>query len=456
LRRSIDGRCRLGQRSTTRRLSDSTAIRGAPLTNQSAPQPRRWFYGWNVVGTICLTNFTAVVFFNPILGIFAPELEAEFGWSRASIAAAIAIGSLAAAVASPIAGWVIDRWGGRWVIAGAGLVMAALLFTLSGLNALWQLYLFYAIGRGLSMTAVSNAGFIVVSNWFIRRRASVIGIVAVAQRAGMAFLPVYVALVISISGDWRNGWLALALVALLFGVVPPAIFIRRRPEDIGLLPDGDPVPDSLDDLPFDVSEGDFTLREAVRTRAYWLIGFAIGLLMLTGGSINFHQVPYLVDQGMDRTLAALVVTVFSLVGALGGLLGGYLANQVTIRRTMIVSLGAMSLGPFLLWQTDTFAMAMLYAVGYGLFFGATVAMNQAIYADYFGRTSLGVIRGSFQPVQMVLNAAGPFVTGLWVDRSGSYTLPFFVFSGCLLVAATAFVFAPVPSKPVPSEPLSAD
>jgi cyanate permease len=306
------------------------------------------------------------------------------------------------------------------------------------------------------MTAVSNAGFIVVSSWFIRRRASVIGIVAVAQRAGMAFLPVYVALVISISGDWRNGWLALALVALLFGVVPPAIFIRRRPEDIGLLPDGDPVPDSLDDLPFDVSEGDFTLREAVRTRAYWLIGFAIGLLMLTGGSINFHQVPYLVDQGMDRTLAALVVTVFSLVGALGGLLGGYLANQVTIRRTMIVSLGAMSLGPFLLWQTDTFAMAMLYAVGYGLFFGATVAMNQAIYADYFGRTSLGVIRGSFQPVQMVLNAAGPFVTGLWVDRSGSYTLPFFVFSGCLLVAATAFVFAPVPSKPVPSEPLSAD
>ena len=150
-----------------------------------------------MVGTVCLTSFTAVVFFNPILGIFAPELEAEFGWSRASIAAAIAIGSLAAAVASPVAGWVIDRWGGRWVIAGAGLIMAALLFALSGLDALWQLYLFYALGRGLSMTAVSNAGFVVVSNWFIRRRATVIGIVAVAQRGGMAFLPVYAALVIS-------------------------------------------------------------------------------------------------------------------------------------------------------------------------------------------------------------------------------------------------------------------
>jgi len=400
-----------------------------------------------VVGTVSLTSFTAVVFFNPILGIFAPELEAEFGWSRASIAAAIAIGSLAAAVASPIAGWVIDRWGGRWVIAVAGLIMAVLLFALSGLDALWQLYLFYALGRGLSMTAVSNAGFVVVSNWFIRRRATVIGIVAVAQRGGMAFLPVYVALVISWTGDWRNGWIGLGLVALLFGVVPPALFIRRRPEDVGLLPDGDPVPESLDDLPMDVGEEDFTLREAVRTRAYWLMGFAIGLVMLTGGSINFHQVPYLVDQGMDGTLAALVVTVFSLVGALGGLLGGFLAGQFTTRRTMILSLMAMSLGPMLLWQTHGFPMAMVYAVGYGIFFGATVAMNQAIYADYFGRMSLGVIRGSFQPVQMVMNAAGPFLTGLWVDHSGSYTLPFFVFSGCLLLAAAAFLFAPVPQKP---------
>ncbi len=400
-----------------------------------------------MVGTVCLTSFTAVVFFNPILGVFAPQLEAEFGWSRASIAAAIAIGSLFAAVASPIAGWVVDRWGGRWVIAGAGLIMALALAALSGLHSLWQLYLFYAIGRGLSMTAVSNVGFVVVNNWFIRRRATVVGIVAVAQRAGMAFLPVYVALVFSITGDWRNGWLALAIVALLFGVIPPALFIRRRPEDMGLLPDGDPVPDSLDDLPLDVSEESFTLREAVHTRAYWLVGIAIGLLMLTGGSINFHQVPYLIDQGMGATPAALVVTVFSLVGAFGGLLGGYLAARMTTRRTMILSLVAMSFGPFLLSQTDTFAMAMVYAVFYGLFFGATVAMNQAIYADYFGRLSLGVIRGSFQPVQMVMNAAGPLLTGVWVDRSGSYTLPFFVFSGCLLLAATALLFSPYPTKP---------
>jgi MFS family permease len=94
------------------------------------------------------------VFFNPILGVFAPQLEAEFDWSRASIAAAITIGSLAAAVVAPVTGWVVDRYGGRWVITAAGITMAIALVFLSGLLSLWQLYLFYAIGRGVSMSGV--------------------------------------------------------------------------------------------------------------------------------------------------------------------------------------------------------------------------------------------------------------------------------------------------------------
>ena len=117
---------------------------------------------------------------------------------------------------------------------------------------------------------------------------------------------------------------------------------------------------------------------------------------------------------------------------------------------MVVSLVGMAVGPLLLLQTDSYPLALLYAVVYGVFFGATVAMNQAIYADYFGRTSLGVIRGSFQPVQMVLNAAGPFLTGLWVDQAGSYDLPFVVFTGCLLTAAALLFLAPVPRRPQPT------
>lgn len=398
------------------------------------------------MATVCLTNFTVVVFSNPILGVFAADLEREFDWSRAEVALAITIGSLTAALLSPPIGWVVDRFGGRWVIAGAGLVMAVALASLSGLQALWQFYLFYAIGRGLSVGAVYNVGLIAVSNWFVQRRPLVIGIVSVAERAGMATLPILAAVVISIAGDWRAGWVALAVVTIALGVIPPALFIRRRPEDMGLRPDGEPTPDE-DDLPPAEPDGDdFTLREAVATRAYWLMGIAIGLLMFTGGSINFHHIPYLVDQGLDRQAAASVVTVSAIVGAVGGLGGGYVAARASARWTLVASLVAMAAGPLLLLHTESYPPALLFAVVYGLAFGSTVAMNQAIYADYFGRTSLGVIRGSFMPVQLILNAAGPFLTGLWVDRAGSYELPFLVFGALLLIAAGLLVLAPIPKR----------
>lgn len=236
------------------------------------------------------------------------------------------------------------------------------------------------------------------------------------------------------------------MVALIFGVVPPALFIHRRPEDVGLLPDGDPVPPARDPAALSSDHGDFTLREAVATRAYWLMGVAIGLMMLTSGSINFHQIPYLIDEGFGFTRAASVVALFCASGALGGLVGGAFAERVTARRTLAISLLGMATGPLRLTQIDAFGTAVWYAVVYGLFFGSGVAMNQAIYADYFGRTSLGIIRGSFQPVQLVLNAAGPFLTGLWVDQAGSYNVPFITFSCCLLASAGLLVLAPIPSR----------
>ena len=115
---------------------------------------------------------------------------------------------------------------------------------------------------------------------------------------------------------------------------------------------------------------------------------------------------------------------------------------------MVISFLVMSVGPLLLLNTDSLSFAMIYAVVYGLFFGSSFALSQAIYADYFGRTSLGVIRGSFQPVQLILNAAGPFFTGLWVDYFGSYTVPFFIFSGCMLLAAFLLLIATYPQQRV--------
>lgn len=391
-------------------------------------------------------TFGSVVFFNPILGVFAQLLEDDFGWSRSEVAAAISIGGLVAGVIVPVTGIVVDRWGGRWVIVVSGLIMAVCALALSQMQALWHLLLFYSIGRAVSVGAMSPAGFVATANWFIRRRASVAGIVAVGPRVGMALFPLVVALAIEVFGGWRAGWVALAAIALVI-TVPSLVLMRRRPEDMGLRPDGGPEPVDIDGLPSAPIERDFTLRQAVRTRAYWLVGTSVAVTILCGGAVNFHQIPHLVDQGLPRTQAAMVITVFSGVGALSAILGGMLAQRITMRWAMAISLAGSGASVLLLMNAASLPAAMTYAVVYGAFFGVQVSLMQVVYADYFGRRALGKIRGSFEPVQMLANAVGPFVVGVWYDRVGSYDAAFYAFAVLLGFAALGMALSTYPTHP---------
>jgi MFS family permease len=421
----------------------------APARPSSAPRRPGFFYGRVIASTAFAATFGSVVFFNPVLGVFSSSLEDAFGWTRAEVALALTVGGAIAAVAGPFVGWVIDRWGGRWVMSGAAIVMGVCLIALSRMTALWELLVFYSAGRALSVGVLTPSAYVAVANWYVRRRAFVTGIVAAGSRVGMAVLPVLAALVISATGDWRDGWLALAAVILLVGVAPPLVFMRRRPEDVGLLPDGDQPAEAIADaalpLAADGTDG-FTLREAASTRAYWLIALAMSLVFFAGGSVNFHQIPHLVDQGLPRTEAAFVVTVFSLIGAAGGLTGGAVAARTSVRWTMAAALAGMGGGILLLAVASNLLTALVYAVTYGIFFGAMNALSQVIWADYFGRRSVGLIQGSVQPVQMAMNAMGPYLTGLWYVANGSYTVPFVTFAIFFVVAAGGVALAPHPAR----------
>ena len=409
-------------------------------------------YGWLIVGSAVGTSFASVTFFNPVLGAFTQSLEFEFGWSRAAIASAISVGSLLGGIASPWSGAIIDRWGGRWVIAICGTVMAIACISLSTISSLWQLILFYGIGRALSMGGMQASSYITVSNWYIKKRAVVASIVGVGQRLGMASLPLAVALTIQFTNSWRNAWVFLSLL-LLVAFLPALLFMKRRPEDIGLLPD-DEVLSVSDKSSTQLSSPDpeldrassFTLREALHLKSYWLVGIALSITMMTSGSINFHQIPYLIEHGLQPGQAALVITVWSIMGAAGSIFGGILAQRITMRRTMIGTLVLMALTIPLLARATTLQDGLLYALTNGLAFGSHVTFMQVIHADYFGRFHVGKIRGSFQPVQLGMNAIGPPLIGIWYDQLGSYDGVFIIFVSMFLIAAICYVFAPYPKK----------
>ncbi len=397
-----------------------------------------------------VVSFGSVTFFNPVLGVFFAPLSEEFGWSRAEISLAVSIGSASAAFASPLIGWVLDRWGGRWVMTAATATMAVCLVALSGMNALWQFYIFYSLGRALGQGVINTSAFVAVANWFVRRRPLATALVSLGLRGGLTVLPLFVALVIAESG-WRTGFGALALVIAVIGVLPPLLLMRRRPEDEGLLPDGDGVRGDLDALT-PALDVDWSLRDSLRTRTYWLIGFAIALMMFSAGSINLHQIPHLEQQGLSTTEAASVVGLFSLFAASGGLLGGAVATSWGTRRTLAFSLAGQAAGVLLLMLASGLVSSLFYALWYGICFGSTFTLSQVIYADYFGRRSLGVIRGSFQPVQLAFNAAGPWIAGFWFDQTGSYGPVFALFLALFIVSAVFITFSSVPRA---AEPASA-
>ena len=406
------------------------------------------FYGWVVVSVAALVSFCQVSFFNPVLGVFIEPLSDEFGWSRATLSAAVAIGSLGGAVISPFVGRVLDRRGSRLVLAGGGAVMGACLIALAFTQTRWWFLLFYGIGRATAAGGTGLGTTVAASNWFVRDRGLALGVTLLGSRAGMAILPLAVQLVLLAVG-WRSAYVMLGALVLSLAVLPSLRYLRRRPEDEGLLPDGRPPPTPAQVTPAEPvvpTEEEWTLREAVRTPALWLLTLATSQMFLVGGAVNLHQMPHLVDRGLSSTAAVGVVSTFAVFGGIGGLLGGVAQRRWGARWTLTGSLVGTAAGLVLLIQADNVAFAYFYGAWYGLVFGSVVTMMQVIYAEYFGRESLGSIRGAVAPVQMVFNAAGPVLAGVAFDVTGSYSQIFWVYTGVLLLAAFWMALARPPRR----------
>ena len=402
------------------------------------------FYGWIVVAACTTAAYSAVVFYNPILGVFANIFQDQFQWKMSEIALAITFGSIGAAALAPLTGVALDKWGGRWVIAGSSIIMFFCLIALAFLNHIWQLYIFYAIGRSLTFGMTSGA-YIAVNNWFIKKRGLTVGIVAAGTRVAMGTIPILLALIISMTGSWRLGWGSLAILVALLGILPALFFIRKRPEDMGLLPDGLSKKDASNDESNEFSlENDYSVREAVHTRAFWFIGLGVGLGLFGQGSVNFLQIPHLIDQGLSLTQSTVVVSVFSITASVGGIFAGVISAKIRMRWVQAFSMLGMSFGIFLLIHADSFFDGIIYGLVYGTFFGSNFTMLQSIYADYFGRRQVGTIQGISRPVQLSMNAFGPFLGGLWYDQTASFTNPFTLYAFLFIIAALSFALAKYP------------
>ena len=405
------------------------------------------FLGWWVLGAVSLVSFSRVAFFNPILGVFVQPLEDEFGWSRATIAGALALGTLVGAGLSPVIGPIVDRRGGRYFMVFGAALGGVLLILLAAVNEVWQFYLLFGAGRAMVTAILEIAIAVTIANWFIRGRGRATGLMLIGTRGGMALMPLVVLLFLSLS-DWRAAFAALGVISLLIAVLPPWLLVRRRPEDLGLRPDGDGYLGGPASSAPTASDPVWTVRQAVRTKAFWLLLLGTSQLFVVGGATNFLLASHLQDNGISQSTAILVITVWALVGLFGGLAGGEIRDRFPLRYALPAVLMVTSSAIVWLIFVDSVWMAYVFAVWHGIAFGIQLPLNQISFPDYFGRWSIGAIRGITAPVQFGLNAGGPFVAGIVFDARQSYDLILAVFVGLLLLAAVLIFLSRPPPPPL--------
>ncbi len=403
----------------------------------SAPLPRLlvrhlpFFYGWVVLACACCAGFSRQGGAVATLSIFVEPMTRHFGWSRTALSGAVSLGGLLAALSAPTLGRVLDRSGARLVLCLAVLTTGLSNMLLSLTNSLVMFYLLFCVARTNFAGPFDLGIYGAVNNWFITRRAFATGVATLAQMAGLVSLPLIAQAAMQHS-DWRAGWLAVGGAVLIIGFIPTFLFMVRRPEDLGLVPDRRKPQHAV--RPSHV-ERNFTRSQALRSPSFWLLCLFTLFAYPVQAGVSLHQAPYLIERGLTPAVAAAIVSTFSLMSGVASFGFGFFPRSLPIRYALTLSGIALGIGTFAMLGIATPRDGYLAASIFGLGIGGLLTLLPIAWADYYGRASYGAIRGIALSVQVLAQASGPLLSGILRDWSGNYQLSLecFVTLSCLSV-----------------------
>lgn len=420
---------------------------------------RNIFFGWwTVISTGTISGFAHGFNSYGFSVIFKP-LAAELDINRAETSIAAGIARLEGGIESPITGWLSDRFGPKWVIFGGTVVAMVGMFLMYYANSPWAYYLFWGgligIGINLAMTIAMDKA---VTNWFIRKRGLAHGTkFALIGACGVIALPV-ISWLVEDTG-WRMTcliWSGIMLISLPFILLT---IKQQRPEYYGLLPDGARTADELGgadmvdrgvEYAFGMEEQEFTLRQAMRTPAFWMIAVAtIGHTMVFGG-FNTHCIPFLTDRGIDEIAAGAMMGMMVFFTIPSRFIGGIIADRVKkSRMSMLIALSlffqAVGIGAFCIYPSTATVYVMLIFYGFGS--GATTPLYLLTTARYFGRKAYGSITGVTSLMRSPIQFLAPVYAGWVFDNNGTYMPAFIVFAVTAAVASVILFFCQPPRPP---------
>ena len=428
----------------------------APLLEQPGKK-NALYYGWVIVGVGFLAHIASAFSISSTLAVFLKPLSADLGISRGTFSLIRSGEILIGAAAAPVVGTLIDRYGGRWLMAAGGLISGAGFICLGQARDFIQFmlvrWLLVSPGDSLMGSLVVNVS---IARWFVRMRGRALAIAGMGHGLTKVCMPVIAAALMVYVG-WRGSWMIFGVFALLLVVAPALLFMRRSPEEMGLLPDGGPVelkgpaaapPKRRYAKRTGADNVEWSRREALRTPVFWLIAGTFGVAQIGVTGLNLHVFSYVTDQGHPVLVAATVMSVIAFMQFATPIVWGVLADRMDNGVLNMAKCALQGAGLSLALTMD--GLAPLYAgfFIYGIGMGGTAVLAETIWADFFGRASLGKIRGMGSLVTSAFSAAGPPFFGLLFDYTQTYYVSFSIFIAMLFVSAVLSLCLRPPVKAV--------
>lgn len=408
-----------------------------------------FFYGWIVVAVTFVTMGIGVNARTAFSLFFAPIVD-EFGWERGLTAGAFSFGFLVSAVLSPLMGKLMDRTGPRTVMEIGVVLMAGGLLLAPLTTQPWHLYLTIGVMVGTGSICLGYSGqSLFLPNWFVRQRGLAVGLAFAGVGIGSIVLLPWVQSLIGRDG-WRAASWAMGLLVLIV-LAPLNLLLRKRPEDLGLLPDGDAAVSAggAATAPSNVVDPawvaiDWTLGRALATARFWWIAVGYFCGLYTWYAVQVHQTKYLVEIGFSPTAAAWALGMVSLIGIPGQIVLGHLSDRIGREWIWTISsLGfAVSFGTLIALQSAPSLLLVYAMVAVQGFFGyGSTSIMGAVVAEIFHGRHFGTIFGTVMFVALAGGAAGPWVTGTLYDLFGNYTLAFAIGIAVSVLSAVAIWLA---------------
>jgi len=409
---------------------------------------KRLFHGWRMVGAGAGIQFLQSSLLLQSFGAYVAVLQEDRGWSKTELSFAAALHQMEAAILGPVLGWFIDRFGPHGVIRAGVVTLAAGFMLMSQIQSLGAFYAaFIVIALGSSMCGFMPLNISMI-HWFERKRGRALSIVSF----GLAFGGIAVPAVAWCMATW--GWRATAfgsgVLVLLVGL-PLAFVMRGRPARYGEHVDGEPpaaTPSQAPVLAAQRATRDFTAREALRTRAFWLLSLGHGFALFVVTAVNVHAITHL-KEGLGYAVeqAALYVMLMTLaqIGgiALGAAIGDRFDKRLICAACMLMHMSGLLALAYATGPAMVVAFALLHGTGWGL----RGPFMQAIRADYFGVSAIGMILGLSFMIIVVGQIGGPMIAGAAADLTGDYRAGFTLLALLAGVGSLFFLLAKKPARP---------